>query len=134
MSAWSRDPGPYGGRILEHFRRPRNRGLLPAPDIAREEVNEVCGDRVRMEARVADGRISEARWTGDACAICVAAASILTGAVEGLSLADAAAYDEGRLLDSLEADIPTRRLECALLPLRALRGGILETGGREAGG
>ena len=40
---------PYSAILLEHFRHPRNYGALPAPDLVYEDVNPLCGDRVRME-------------------------------------------------------------------------------------
>jgi len=41
--------GPYSATILDHFKQPRNRGSLPAPTVAQEGTNPLCGDRVRIE-------------------------------------------------------------------------------------
>jgi len=67
----------YSDVIRERFRRPRFRGAIERPDVAHEDVNPLCGDRVRIQGRLADGRLAEARWNGDCCAICAASADLL---------------------------------------------------------
>ena len=42
----------YGETLFDHFRHPRNYGALPTPDVAYEDVNPLCGDRLRMELQV----------------------------------------------------------------------------------
>jgi nitrogen fixation NifU-like protein len=111
----------YSETILEHYRRPRNRGSLERPDLAHEGVNPLCGDRIRIEIQLEGDRVREARFRGDACAISVAAASILTERIRGLSLTAAATFSEQALLDALEAEIRPGRIRCALLPLEVLR-------------
>src|SRR5262249_26468590 len=67
----------YSDVIRERFRNPRFRGSLPDADTAFEDVNPLCGDRIRIECRLADGKIAEARFTGDCCAVAAAAADVL---------------------------------------------------------
>ena len=118
----------YSEVLLDHFRNPRNYGSLPSPDIAYEEFNPLCGDRIRIELKISDNRITAARFVGDGCAISVAAASMLTELVLGADI------DQGEvissvetqdfaslLLASLKSDIKPTRVKCALLPLEALR-------------
>src|SRR6266852_4499385 len=74
----------YSATIFEHFRHPRNYGALPAPEVAYEAVNALCGDRIRMELNVsADQTITAVRFRGDSCIISRAAASILTELIQG---------------------------------------------------
>ena len=73
----------YSDVIRERFRRPLFRGAIERPDVAHEDVNPLCGDRVRIQGRLADGRLAEARWTGDCCAICAASADLLLEAAPG---------------------------------------------------
>src|SRR3982751_5777720 len=115
---------PYGATIMEHFRRPRNQGPLPAADAAREGANPLCGDRVRIELAVRDGRVAEARFTANACAISVAAASVLTERVRGLSTADVRAIAEEEVLAALGGDVPAARRACAVLPLTTLHAAL----------
>ena len=115
--------GPYGSTITEHFRRPRNQGALPAAHASAERSNPLCGDRVRLAVALDDAReiIADARFIANACAICVASASLLTERLRGLSLVAAAGISEADVLSSLGAEIPVARTRCATLPLEALR-------------
>jgi nitrogen fixation NifU-like protein len=115
--------GPYGSTIGEHFRRPRNQGALPAPDASAERNNPLCGDRVRLAIALDATReiIAQARFIANACAICVASASLLTERLQGLSLVAADGIGEADVLSALEAEIPVARKRCATLPLEALR-------------
>src|SRR3954452_14001776 len=70
---------PYGETISDHARHPRNYGSLESPDIRHEDVNPLCGDRVRIEVAMADDHtVREARFQGDLCVIAKAASSLLT--------------------------------------------------------
>jgi nitrogen fixation NifU-like protein len=118
--------GPYGSVIAEHFRRPRNQGPLPNATASAEAVNPLCGDRIRVAVLVDGGAIVEARFVANACAICVAAASLLTEHVRGMSPGAAARLDDESLL-ALVGAVPAGRTRCATLPLESLRRAI---GGR----
>ena len=117
-------PTLYSETLLDHFRHPRNYGSLAAPDISNEQFNPLCGDRIRLELKLDQARVNEARFKGDACAICTAAASLLTELVLGKDLAQLANIPDERLISALESDIQPARLQCALLPLQALREGL----------
>lgn len=119
----------YGATLLAHYKAPRNFGTIEAPDAAREELNPLCGDRIRMAVRVRDGRVEAVRFRGDACAIAVASASVLTEMVTGRTLAEATAVEDTAVIRVLEADIPNGRLQCVRLPIEALRGALAAAGG-----
>ena len=123
---------PYSATIMEHFRRPRNQGSLPAADVSREGTNPLCGDRVRIEIAVRDAVLAEARFTANACAISVAAASLLTERVRGMRLVDAHAIPNEAMISALGSDIPPARRACALLPLTTLRAALAALESREA--
>ncbi len=111
---------PYEEVILDHWKNPRNKGRLPNPDLVGVEVNPLCGDAVRLELKVADGKVMDVRFDGQGCAISQAAASLLTEIIRGRTLDELRALKDEELLSALGGVIPTR-LNCALLPLRALR-------------
>lgn len=111
---------PYEEVILDHWKNPRNKGRLPQPDLVGVEVNPLCGDAVRLELKVSDGKVEEVRFDGQGCAISQAAASLLTELIQGRTLEELRAMKEEELLSALGGVIQTR-LNCALLPLRALR-------------
>ena len=114
----------YSETLLDHFRHPRNYGALTAPTISFESFNPLCGDRIRIEVKLQDSIVKEARFKGDACAISTAAASILTELIRDANLADLSAITDERLISALESDIKPAREQCALLPLEALRAGL----------
>ena len=117
-------PELYSDILLDHFRHPRNYGSLVEPDISNEQFNPLCGDRIRIELKLQQSKIYEVRFKGDACAICIAAASLLTELVLEKDLAQLANIPDERLISALESDIKPARLQCALLPLQALREGL----------
>ena len=117
-------PELYSDILLDHFRHPRNYGSLDAPDISNEQFNPLCGDRIRLELKLEQAIASEARFKGDACAICTAAASLLTEIIRGKHVEELPNIPDARLISALESDIMPARLQCALLPLHALREGL----------
>lgn len=125
-------PAVYSDILLDHFRHPRNYGDIAAPHISYESFNPLCGDRIRIEVRLEETIgaelekpiVAEARFKGDACAICTAAASLLTELILGLDLEALSAMSNERVIAALECDIPAARVQCALLPLEALRAGL----------
>lgn len=80
----------YQGAIVEHSRRPRNHGALAEADVEVEGVNPSCGDELTLYLQLDAGRIVRAAFVGDGCAISLAAASLMTEAITGLELAEAA--------------------------------------------
>lgn len=114
----------YSEVILERFRHPRRFGELDAPDATHEDVNPLCGDRIRMEVRLGTGPtpdIDAVRFHGDACAIAVASADLLAEMVEGRPPHEAASVDRNTLLVALKAQIRPSRLSCVTLPLNVFR-------------
>jgi nitrogen fixation protein NifU and related proteins len=75
--------------ILEHYKRPRNKGTLPDPDADVHMNNPTCGDEVHLQLRLRDGIIEDAKFVGDGCSISQASISMMTQLVKGKSTADA---------------------------------------------
>lgn len=117
-------PALYSDILLNHFRHPRNYGSLDAPDISNEQFNPLCGDRIRLELKLEHSIVNEARFKGDGCAISTAAASLLTELVLGKNLEELTNLPDAQLISALESNIQPARLQCALLPLQALREGL----------
>jgi nitrogen fixation NifU-like protein len=119
-------PALYIDVLLDHFRHPRNYGSLVAPDVSSEKFNPLCGDRIRIELKLNQTIITEARFKGDACAISTAAASLLTELITGTQIEAVAALTGDQLIAALESNIQPARIQCALLPLEALRAALSE--------
>jgi nitrogen fixation protein NifU and related proteins len=112
--------GLYSDVIRERWRRPRFRGDLPDASARAEDVNPLCGDRVRMALAVEGDTVTAARFGGDSCAICTASADVLAELVEGKSRAAAAAIGRDDVLGALQADVRPARMRCVTLPLSVL--------------
>jgi nitrogen fixation protein NifU and related proteins len=80
--------------ILEHYKRPRNKGELPDADASIHMNNPTCGDEVHLQLRIRDGVIHDAKFVGEGCSISQASISMMTQLVkdrtpaEALALAD----------------------------------------------
>ena len=111
----------YRDFILDHYRNPRNAGTLPNPDATFEDNNPLCGDKIRMDLKVEDGRVADVRFAGRGCAISMASASLLTEQIKGMPLADIAKLGKDEVLGNLGIDISAARLKCALLGIKVLK-------------
>lgn len=110
--------------VLDHYRHPRNRGTLEHPDITYEDANPLCGDRMRIDVRLEDGRIGAVRFSGQGCSISQAAASMLCEAVEGKPVEEVRGLTRDDMLDMLGIELGPVRLKCGLLALKTLKAGL----------
>lgn len=133
----------YQEIILDHYRRPRNRGKTAPADITYHDSNPLCGDEIEVTARIADGKVVEVKFDGHGCSICLASASIMTQKLGGKTTAEALQFIEnfqqmmrgdipygGRELGDLKAlegvlKFPVR-VKCATLPWHAAHRGLTE--------
>lgn len=84
----------YQEIILDHYRRPRNKGKISAADITAREYNPLCGDEIEVTAKLSDGKIAEIKFEGHGCSISQASASIMTQKLTGKTLSEAEAFIE----------------------------------------
>jgi nitrogen fixation protein NifU and related proteins len=73
----------YQEVILDHYRRPRNRGALAEPTGSASLRNPLCGDEVDVQVTVQDGRVTDVKFGGRGCSISQASASMMTELVKG---------------------------------------------------
>ncbi len=107
----------YQDLILDHYRNPRNQGVLKAPTHLAAANNPTCGDRLEMQLSVKNGIIADVKFSGSGCAISQASASLLSEFVKGKTIAEASALDTSGLLALLGVSLSPNRLKCALLSL-----------------
>jgi nitrogen fixation NifU-like protein len=125
------DDAFYREHILDHFHNPRHFGHLEAANINHEEDNPLCGDKVRIELRVEEGKVMEVAWSGRGCAISMAAASLLSERLEGKSLDEVKQIGKAEVLDDLGIAVSPARLKCALLALSTVQMGVWGQSGLE---
>ena len=129
----------YKEIVLDHFRRPRNRGELESADIEERIFNPLCGDEVTVYANLRDEKLAEVAFTGRGCAISQASASMLAESLEGKGREEAegeisafmqmmrGAEENEQLgeLAALKAIIQApNRIRCATLAWEAMRRGL----------
>ena len=133
----------YQQVILEHNKKPRNFGKLEACTHHAEGHNPLCGDQLDLTLIIEDGLVKDIKFQGSGCAIDVASASLMTGAVKGKPVAEAEAMVEqfrGMVRGELEPgtqtpllgkltlfsgvkDLPSR-VKCAVLPWATLHAAL----------
>jgi nitrogen fixation NifU-like protein len=78
----------YSAQLLDHFQNPRHAGDLESADAVAEIENPVCGDVIRLSLRIADGRITDARFKAKGCVPAIACGSALTELIVGKTVAE----------------------------------------------
>ena len=114
----------YRENILDHYKHPRHRGTLEHPDITYEDANPLCGDHIRMDLKVRDGRVEQVAFSGHGCSISQAAASMLCERIEGRPLEEIKQLTREDVLEMLGIELGPVRLKCGLLALKTLKAGV----------
>ncbi|MCI0432267.1 MAG: SUF system NifU family Fe-S cluster assembly protein [Gemmatimonadetes bacterium] len=106
--------------ILEHYKRPRNKGELPDANRRVHMNNPTCGDEVWLQLRMEDDRIADVRFIGEGCSISQASISMMTQLLKGRSREEAGTLME-RFTAMMHGDAAART-DKSLGDLRALAG------------
>ncbi|SRR6266567_7337740 len=136
----------YQELILDHYRRPRNKGTLEKADASVEMTNPLCGDEIGLQVEFEGDAVRDLRFSGRGCSISQASASMMTQLVKGKSAKEidalrnqfrdlmlgvtSASGEEESKLGSLRAlsgvaRFPAR-VKCALLAWNALDNALAE--------
>jgi nitrogen fixation NifU-like protein len=139
----------YQQLILEHYRSPKNKGELPDKTVEIHMRNPSCGDEIRLQLKLEDGRIADVSFVGSGCSISQAAVSMMTALIRGRAVdeADEVAEkfkammhgDESMAKDRSMGDLRALagvakfpvRVKCALLGFDALQEALKQNGGGE---
>ena len=122
----------YNATVIDHFKNPRNVGILPDPDGQGYAENSVCGDAMTLYLRVADGRIAEAKFRTFGCAAAIAASSALTEMLRGRSLDEALQIRKEDVAGAL-GGLPPTKLHCSVLAEDAVRAAVADYRKRQSG-
>lgn len=110
---------PYSATFNDHVANPRYPGEIANPDAVAEEVNPVCGDRIRLSLSIKNGQILEARFLAYGCAATLACGSVLAEMVTQRSLAEARMIARNEIIDRLQG-LPRRKHHAAALAVETL--------------
>lgn len=111
--------------IIDLYKNPLNKRVIPNADISHSGVNMSCGDRVRMYVKLnKDRTVADVSFEGEGCSITIATASLLTEHAKGKSLDEISAWNSITIFQLLETELGPSRIKCGLLPLETLQQGI----------
>jgi nitrogen fixation NifU-like protein len=79
----------YQDIIIDHFKKPRGRGLREPFDVQVRHVNPTCGDEIDLRVRVVDGSVADVSYEGMGCSISQASASVLYELIVGRTVTEA---------------------------------------------
>lgn len=112
----------YQQNILDHYKHPRNFGVLSKATAQAHMANPLCGDELDFFLRVdAAGKITEVKFQGRGCAISMASASMLSEKIRGCSMDEVAQLSADDVLKLLGVSVNPARLKCATLSLEAVQ-------------
>jgi len=111
----------YKEQILELYRYPHNKGKLNNFTHEFKKNNPVCGDEITIQLIVKNNKIENVKFSGEGCAISQASASLITDKIKNLSTDEINRLSKKDVLDLLKIPISYARLNCALLPLDAIK-------------
>ena len=110
----------YSEKIMDHYKNPRNRGIMEDATVSMDATNPVCGDCTNIQLKIKDDVIEDIKFESMGCAVSVASASIMTDYVKGKNIEEAKKLTKAELLDMLEAQLTPAKLDCATMSVDAL--------------
>lgn len=110
----------YREIILEHYKHPINRGKIE-DGIEAGEANMQCGDRLRISAKIEDGKVVDAKFEGGGCAVSMAAVDMLLEKIKGMDEAEVAKIKGSNIEEMLGVELTPARRKCAYLGLEVVK-------------
>ena len=113
----------YSAKLLDYFENPRCAGELADANAIAEVANPVCGDVMKLWLKVADSRITDARFKTQGCSAAIATSSYATEMIIGMDLARARAVTKEEIADAL-GGLPQSKMHCSVLAAEAIRAAL----------
>ncbi|HID12047.1 MAG TPA: Fe-S cluster assembly scaffold protein NifU [Candidatus Latescibacteria bacterium] len=113
----------YSEKVMEHFRNPRNVGVIEDPDGIGRVGNPVCGDIMELYIKVEDGVIVDAKFRTFGCGAAIATSSMVTEMVKGKTLEEALKISNRAVAEAL-GGLPPIKMHCSVLAEEALKSAI----------
>lgn len=106
--------------LLDHFQSPRNAGPMDHADAEAEDENPICGDRLHMWFRIEDGVITEVTWQAEGCVPAIAAASVTSELLRGMTIEQARTLDREQIAVAL-GGLPPRKAHATMLAVSVVK-------------
>jgi len=110
----------YSETLIDHFRNPRNAGMMRDPDGVGEDTFDGCGDLARFYLRVVDGRVDDVRFQTYGCGPTIAASSAGSELAAGRAVSDLLSLSEQDVIAAV-GGLPDERLHAAQIVAGAIR-------------
>ncbi len=110
----------YKEIILERYKNPHNLGSIK-DGIQVEEVNALCGDKIKIWLEVKNGIITDAKFEGSGCAISVAATDILMDMIKGKKITEVQQMSGAEIENEMGIELSSVRKRCAYIGLEAIK-------------
>jgi nitrogen fixation protein NifU and related proteins len=116
---------PYSKKVIEHFKNPRNVGVVLDPDASAMEGSPACGDMLKLSLKIDDQThvITDIKFESFGCASNIATASIITEMAKGKTIEEAEKIGWKQAADEL-GGLPPVKMHCAVLAVDALKAAI----------
>ncbi len=122
----------YSKKVMDHFRNPRNVGVIEDADGVGEVGNPLCGDMMTIYLKIKDTHIDDIKFQTFGCGSAIAVSSMITELAKGKSLDEAKMLTNKDVAEALEG-LPKNKLHCSNLGADALQAAIRDFEDRKAG-
>jgi nitrogen fixation protein NifU and related proteins len=113
----------YTDTVLDHFANPRNAGEMENPSTFAEVGNPVCGDVMKLFLKIENGIIVDAKFKTFGCSAAIAASSMTTVLIKGISISDALQITNEAVGKAL-GGLPPAKQHCSVLAEEAIQTAI----------
>ena len=110
----------YSEKVMDHFRNPRNVGVIEDADAIGEAGNPVCGDIMRIYLKIHDDAISDVRFETFGCGSAIASSSLATELIKGKPISEALKLTNKAVTEALDG-LPAHKLHCSVLAEEAIK-------------
>jgi nitrogen fixation NifU-like protein len=122
----------YNKTVMDHFRNPRNVGVIENPDGVGEVGNPLCGDMMTIYLKISNDHIDDIKFQTFGCGSAIAVSSMLTEIAMGKTIEEAKGITNKDVAQALEG-LPKNKLHCSNLGADALHLAIKDYEARKAG-
>ena len=115
----------YHEMIVDYSRNPINYGEIENHDVTFHDSNPLCGDSIDIDMKIDENKVTDIKFHGKGCAICMACSSVLTEITKGKTIEEARALEKNDVLSELGLEhLQAVRIKCALLSLKVLKSAL----------
>ena len=104
----------YSEKVMDHFRNPRNTGVIENADGVGEVGNAKCGDIMKIYLKIEDDIIEDARFETFGCASAIASSSMATELIKKRPVSEALALTNQAVVEALDG-LPAHKIHCSVL-------------------